>query len=704
MPVTVRALTSFTIALILLFEPAQLTSQEPADTFCVLHHFGDPASAAKDANLSVQPAGVIAVGDDGSLWTTASQGGNSNVGSIIRITTDGQYTRVADLNGTNGSGPQGGLVNGKNGYMYGTTSSGGRWGPGTIFRISQKGGAVEVIYDFRNGRVTGIVPQDCSTPVCAYTPEQKANMSGGFPVSAPVAIGGNLYGVTTYSNAQAYGTLYTIPLDTAPRPLTFTAATPEDGDQKMHVLCMFQPNLANDKVMSAYRCNTNGITAAFLTAGTDGNLYGTTTGVHGSVFKATTGGTVTSLHEFNGNDGNLPFSVMQASDGNLYGTTVNGGVGNWGTLYKINPNAVDFLALKYFAQQSKNLYALQFPYAGVVEGADGQLYGALAQGGPYGRAWGLLYHVAKDGSNFGILHEFNSGPNGAKPVNTPIIVEDKTYGTTLYGTTDLGGSNLFGTFYRMRVNRVTITAGTPIKTYAVPNDKDGVVIDVRTDATASQGLTVDKERDHGIAVRMKCSTDPHWVQFIYRDIVKPDNPAVPPGSEIQPNGKLLDDAALALLGVACCQTKPDDPTSHYRLTTNVNHIYWNPDAPDRPTDTNVRSPFYEGGHSAERDCDSLTLFDRPEFGVPNLVSRAVARDYAICNGAVKAQLPWVSDETLDAQSNPHWTYQVSVGPASKIPDYFLCQLQNKHYQLPPGQSIPPNVICTSLPDATAWLP
>jgi hypothetical protein len=112
----------------------------------------------------------------------------------------------------------------------------------------------------------------------------------------------------------------------------------------------------------------------------------------------------------------------------------------------------------------------------------------LAQGGPYGRAWGLLYHVAKDGSNFGILHEFNSGPNGAKPVNTPIIVEDKTYGTTLYGTTDLGGTNLIGTFYRMRVNRVTVTSGTPIKTYAVPNDKDGVVIDVRTDAIPTSAV------------------------------------------------------------------------------------------------------------------------------------------------------------------------------------------------------------------------
>ncbi len=121
--------------------------------------------------------------------------------------------------------------------MYGTTYEGGKWGSGTIFRISEQGGKIEVIYDFRNGRDTGLVPKDCKTTRnCAFTPAQRRDMSGALPMSAPVVIGGNLYGVTSFSNAQPFGTLYTIPLNTVVRPDTFTAATLEDGDDKMHVL------------------------------------------------------------------------------------------------------------------------------------------------------------------------------------------------------------------------------------------------------------------------------------------------------------------------------------------------------------------------------------------------------------------------------------------------------------------------------------
>jgi uncharacterized repeat protein (TIGR03803 family) len=522
-----------------------------------------------------------------------------------------------------------------------------------------------------------------------------------------VVIGGNLYGLTTYSNAQAYGTLYTIPVDTAPRSNTFTAFTPEDGDEKMHVLCMFQPNLANDPEMKDLRCNTNGVTAYFLMAGTDGNLFGTTTGGHGSVFKATTGGKVTSLHEFNGQDGNRPFALTQASDGNLYGTTENGGVGNWGTLYRINPTAVDFLALRYFGQKTDNLYGGYYPVAGVVEGADGQLYGAARAGGLIsGGGW--LYHIAKDGSNFGVLHEFDNGQNGAWPVTTPFIIEDKTYATTIYGTTNLGGSALLGTFYRMRVNRVTITRGTTIRAYAVPNDKDGVVINIRRDATASQGVTLDKERDNGIAVRMKCSTDPRFVQFIYREVIQPDNPQMPPGDEAHPYGKLLQNSDLA---VGCCASKPLRPTeniNNYSLTTSQADIHWNPDAPDMFNDYGTGSPYFEAGHSAERDCDSLTLFDRPEMDKQNLVSnrvaRAVARDYAICNGVVKAQVTWIADQTLNprAPSQSPWNYQAVIGPADKIPDYFLCLLKKNNYPTPVGQNQSPN--CANLPPASVSKP
>jgi uncharacterized repeat protein (TIGR03803 family) len=65
---------------------------------------------------------------------------------------------------------------------------------------------------------------------------------------------------------------------------------------------------------------------AGLIQGTDGNLYGTTTGGpygYGAIFRIdTNGSTFTTLHSFAGSDGAEPFAgLIQGTDGNLYGTT-----------------------------------------------------------------------------------------------------------------------------------------------------------------------------------------------------------------------------------------------------------------------------------------------------------------------------------------------------------------------------------------------
>lgn len=65
-----------------------------------------------------------------------------------------------------------------------------------------------------------------------------------------------------------------------------------------------------------------------LVQASDGNFYGTTEGFdgYGTVFKITTSGVLTTLHNFDGTDGANPWGgVMQASDGFLYGTTGLGG-------------------------------------------------------------------------------------------------------------------------------------------------------------------------------------------------------------------------------------------------------------------------------------------------------------------------------------------------------------------------------------------
>jgi uncharacterized repeat protein (TIGR03803 family) len=97
---------------------------------------------------------------------------------------------------------------------------------------------------------------------------------------------------------------------------------------------------------------------AGLVQGTDGNLYGTTgeggtsstCGTYsggadvgcGTVFKITPTGTLTTLHSFDGTDGENPSegALIQATDGNFYGTIYNGGANAYGIIFTFGPPAV----------------------------------------------------------------------------------------------------------------------------------------------------------------------------------------------------------------------------------------------------------------------------------------------------------------------------------------------------------------------------
>ena len=93
------------------------------------------------------------------------------------------------------------------------------------------------------------------------------------------------------------------------------------------------PNGALTTLYSFTGGNDGANPAAGLVQGSDGNFYGTTTvrrhahGNYGTVFKISTNGALTSLYSFTGgNDGANPYAgLVQGSDGNFYGTTSSGG-------------------------------------------------------------------------------------------------------------------------------------------------------------------------------------------------------------------------------------------------------------------------------------------------------------------------------------------------------------------------------------------
>jgi uncharacterized repeat protein (TIGR03803 family) len=207
---------------------------------------------------------------------------------------------------------------------------------------------------------------------------------------------------------------------------------------------------------------------AGLVQGRDGNFYGTTVNGgntnfnsypgsfgYGTVFKVTKNGTLTSLYSFGGtNDGTFPFAgLVQGNDGDFYGTTMGGGktVPNtnysYGTVFKITTNGV-LTGLYYFTGTNDGAY----PQAGLVQGSDGNFYGTTYLGGT--NNWGTVFKISTNGA-LTSLYSFGSITDASGELLDGIevaagLVEGKD--GDFYGTTTGGGTNGYGTIFKINTN------------------------------------------------------------------------------------------------------------------------------------------------------------------------------------------------------------------------------------------------------------
>jgi uncharacterized repeat protein (TIGR03803 family) len=103
----------------------------------------------------------------------------------------------------------------------------------------------------------------------------------------------------------------------------------------------------------------------------------------------------TTLHSFDGPDGANPLwaGLVQATNGDFYGTTSGGGAnGNYGTVFKITPSGT-LTTLYTFCSQYVDSVCTdgEEPYAGLIEAANGNLYGTTNGGGANGQ--GTVFKV-----------------------------------------------------------------------------------------------------------------------------------------------------------------------------------------------------------------------------------------------------------------------------------------------------------------------
>jgi uncharacterized repeat protein (TIGR03803 family) len=308
---------------------------------------------------------------------------------------------------TNGEGPSGGLIQSNDGELYGTTAGGG-YSAGTVFKVTTNG-VLTTLYNFK---------------VCTPSGCPGGTLPHG---SLTQAADGDVYGATGLGGAGNSGTVFR--LDQSGTLTTLHSFCPEGLDT----------------------CTGGYYPIGGLVEGTDGNLYGTTTGnadfiSAGTVFKITRDGTLTTLYTFCSlsgcADGKDPGPLVQATNGDFYGVTMVGGSNNGGTVFRISPEGA-LVTLHSFCAQVTKCTDGSVPYSGLIQAVSGELYGTASEGGVYG--FGTVFKITLDGT-LTTIHDFH-GTDGSTPAAGLVQGSDgNLYGTTYYGG---GTAEDRGTIFRI---------------------------------------------------------------------------------------------------------------------------------------------------------------------------------------------------------------------------------------------------------------
>jgi uncharacterized repeat protein (TIGR03803 family) len=293
----------------------------------------------------------LVLGTDGNFYGTALHGGNNSCqyscGTLFKITSDGRLTTIYQFDGTDGANPVAGLIQAADGDFYGTTVAGGNRGNGTLFKVTGKG-KLTTLYTF------------CSQLNCSDGAQPTGNLVQG--------VDGSFYGTTsmggTGAECNAIGGCGTVFRITADGKLT-----------TLHDFCTTD-------------CTDGFAPWAGLLLASDGNFFGTTTAggsnsTGGAIFKITPKGELTTIYGFSCNseceDGNAPFGQLtEGTNGALYGTTSGGGVNGYGTIFRIMPRGS--LTTLYNFDGADGDFSL----SGIGQATSGIFYGMTFQGGTSG--------------------------------------------------------------------------------------------------------------------------------------------------------------------------------------------------------------------------------------------------------------------------------------------------------------------------------
>ena len=207
----------------------------------------------------------------------------------------------------------------------------------------------------------------------------------------------------------------------------------------------------------------------------NGVLDGTTLGGgsnDGTVFElempSSPGGTVreTVLYTFAGGSGLMPEGDLSiGSGGVLYGTTVSGGSYLGGNVFSLTPPGSEGGSWSEDVLHSFTYSGGTNPYAGVVVGKGGVLYGTTLGGGINDN--GTVFALSPPESPGGAwietqLYEFTGGSDGGAPRNGNLLLS----GGVLYSTTNAGGTAGQGVVFSLTLPAMPGAAWTETVLYS----------------------------------------------------------------------------------------------------------------------------------------------------------------------------------------------------------------------------------------------
>lgn len=403
------------------------------------------------------PTSDLLTANDGNIYGTCAQGGTNKLGTVYKlVTSTGSVTPLWAFDGFTGAYPGNTwdstqLIQGSDGNLYGVTNEGGYYTHGTAFRLTLAG-VCSVLTNFSDANSLGGQNSLVQSGASFYC----TSVYGGVTSSPPGIIGygaamsinsaGTVKVIQSFHQRDCYG----------PEAGLVQIGTFFYGE-------CYSGGLYGDgaiyKVDSAGHCSiihhlsgsegSNPVGGLLLAR--DGNLYGicASGGAYnlGTIFKVTTKGVLTAIHPFYYGEGNVPYGALIQGvypDNNLYGVISQGGVANNGTIFCLDTGGKSFKIIHYFTGLDGLL-----PSCTLLPDGNGNLYGASPAGGA--NSDGTLWKVSTDGAAFTKLFDFDN-THGAGPLYSGQLV---VLNGVLYGVAAYGGANGNGVIFQTNLSTNT---------------------------------------------------------------------------------------------------------------------------------------------------------------------------------------------------------------------------------------------------------